>query len=1141
MTLRHAIWWVLGILLSAASVASANPSEIVYAAPGAWVLPPPSVRPEPAPEGALLKSVYADAQVRVTAAGVESFSGYRLTILRPEGLAVGNITLSWNPAAGEIRVHQLRIIRDGKPIDVLAETRFRVIQREENLEQASLSGELTATLQVPGLTVGDDLEFGATVHTRDPTIGDRAFDALQLPIEATPGAFRLKLNWPADSALRWRASTGLPPVTVRRVAGENQLLYQLDNPGTAVPVEGAPLRYNVRRLVEYSEFASWNEVSRRFSNLFSKAATLAPDSALRAEVARIAAASSDPRDRTVAALRLVQDQIRYVYIGFGGGNFRPVTADETWQRRYGDCKAKTALLLALLHELGIPAEAVLVNLDGGDGSDVRLPSPAAFNHILVRATFKSAAYWLDGTRNGDIVLANIPPPVFRWALPVRDAGATLEAVAPLPRLSPDIVEVTDIDASAGFDKPAKLRLGHIYRGDAAVALGLRLAALSKADADRQLSAYFRGRTNGLSVTSTTWSRDPTKAVLTLSVEGSQMQDWDGDTGHVLNIPGAGFSPPAELRRPADQDQTAPWLVEFPLFRCWATTVRLPQASPEKYWAYTSSPVDRTLGGIVWWRRAGLKAGIIRTVMSKRSVVAEISAADAITMNAKLSKFDKAVSRVYEMDDFGIRQPGQSKSTPFDDDTNWSGENTPCAAPISLAGPPVGMQEKGIYNSDYPVASVINGEEGVVKMNLQVSEEGHVVDCKIASSSGFPTLDDATCSLIRSRFLYKPARNDQGVAIIAFTRQPVRWRIAEGVPRPLMFGVRFLGERLLADGRRLCQFTDYAFTLAPPAACMRQLPKAGPADDGKTIVDVLQTAVAKGERRAAFELGTIMQNLLYDEAKPLLRTSAAQGFTPAAWQLCRTLDFMAPTPAVIDEALSVCEQAADQGVPAAIEVAARLVFAARQRLGTETAATRLEARAAMAPIAQGLLAQLWQDAGAPEKALPYAYLAARTGQQDAWEILGEIFAASGSSVYNPSAAYVWGRVAGVPVDAIAAKLSQAEREDAEENAKTCIEAVTKCTAGETQAMRDALMKDRLRPQLRKPERLDVAATDSLAIPDSAGIALTFHIDTAGRVDDCAVVKSSFDFQRDRAACTYLMANARYRPASLDGAPVASWEY
>src|SRR5690606_29278685 len=119
-------------------------------------------------------------------------------------------------------------------------------------------------------------------------------------------------------------------------------------------------------LAEYSDFASWPAVSQRFHPLFAQASTLAADSPLHAEAARIAAAHEGKLARAQAALELVQQQVRYIYVGLNGGNFVPAGADETWSRRYGDCKGKTALLLALLRELGIEAEAVLVNNTGLD-------------------------------------------------------------------------------------------------------------------------------------------------------------------------------------------------------------------------------------------------------------------------------------------------------------------------------------------------------------------------------------------------------------------------------------------------------------------------------------------------------------------------------------------------------------------------------------------------------------------------------------------------------------------------------------------------------------------------------------------------------------------------------------------------------
>src|SRR5207237_3849325 len=135
--------------------------------------------------------------------------------------------------------------------------------------------------------------------------------------------------------------------------------------------------------------------------LYEKASEIAPTSPIKAEADAIAARTKDPKARAFAALQLVEDKTRYFFLGMGDGGYVPANAEDTWARRFGDCKAKTALLLALLKNLGLDAEPVLVNLGGGDGLDELPPALANFNHVIVRVKINGQSYWLDGTRTDD--------------------------------------------------------------------------------------------------------------------------------------------------------------------------------------------------------------------------------------------------------------------------------------------------------------------------------------------------------------------------------------------------------------------------------------------------------------------------------------------------------------------------------------------------------------------------------------------------------------------------------------------------------------------------------------------------------------------------------------------------------------------
>lgn len=392
--MRLAVPIASALLLALAAPADAANDQVQRGPVPDWVAPSELM---PVPEGAsgLFFVRRQDVLIHLDARGQVSHIGYRIRILHPTALQLGNLSIAWNPAAGAPTVHVIRIHRGDEVIDVLENASFEILRRENQLEAASLDGFLTAILRVADLRVGDELEFGLTTRADDPTLGATVAGLLLLAPEPPPGRLRLGLSWEEGQEPQLRMTPDMDAVAERRGRSLN---LRFDNAEMLMPPNDAPPRYRWQRVVEYSDFSDWAAISRHFAPLFAQASSLAPGSPLRQEARRIAAAHSNPLDRARAALRLVQQEVRYIYVGLNGGNLTPATADETWQRRYGDCKGKTALLLALLAELGIEAEPVLANNAGADdGLDARLPNPMMFDHVLVRARINGTDYWLDGT------------------------------------------------------------------------------------------------------------------------------------------------------------------------------------------------------------------------------------------------------------------------------------------------------------------------------------------------------------------------------------------------------------------------------------------------------------------------------------------------------------------------------------------------------------------------------------------------------------------------------------------------------------------------------------------------------------------------------------------------------------------------
>ena len=667
-------------LFASTAVFADAPKEVEYGPPPAWVVPAPApaAGAGAGASDAVFRVVYQDNQERVVNGTVESYSAYRVKILKPEALALGNVSVVWSPSAGSATVHYVRIIRDGAVIDVLKQAKLKVIERETGLEQSALDGNLTATLQVPDLRVGDELESAATIVRKEPAFGNHSAGIVQIPASGVPGTFRYRLLWPAGSAMITRLSKDLPATAPTVKGGFKTLEVELRDPPSIPDIDGAPARYNIHRAIEYSDYSSWPELSKQMWPLFDTASRLDPKSPIRAEAAKIAAASSDPVARTEAALQLVQDQVRYVYVGLNGGNYVPATADETWSRRFGDCKAKTALLLALLRELGIEAEPVLVSSKGGDGTDEHLPDPELFDHVLVRAKVAGKEVWLDGTRLGDRHLDMIPAPDFIWALPVTARGSELVEVTPSTTIYPQLISVVDIDATAGFDKDGAWTVKQVIHGDEAFAIDTTLATVSPADADRAVRSYFHQQMSDIEPGEVGWHYDERHHTIVLSMKGTGKVDWEGDdsNGHRLTLIGGGFYAPDKLERPKDQDQSAAWSVTYPKFRCYVTTVHLPPATKGFRWNYTSKPMNRRLAGDIYWREAGLQNNVVRTVESSQAFEREIPATEAAQVNSQIATFDNYMSSVEETSS----GPAQAAALPFTQEPDWVADPALCSPP-----------------------------------------------------------------------------------------------------------------------------------------------------------------------------------------------------------------------------------------------------------------------------------------------------------------------------------------------------------------------------------------------------------------------------------------------------------------------------
>lgn len=84
----------------------------------------------------------------------------------------------------------------------------------------------------------------------------------------------------------------------------------------------------------------------------------------------------------------------------------------------------------------------------------------------------------------------------------------------------------------------------------------------------------------------------------------------------------------------------------------------------------------------------------------------------------------------------------------------------------------------VTDSDYRSSWVTRKWEGTAAFRLTIGTDGKVRDCTITQSTGHDALDAATCSLVKKRAKFDPAKNERGETVSGSFASAVRWQIPE---------------------------------------------------------------------------------------------------------------------------------------------------------------------------------------------------------------------------------------------------------------------------------------------------------------------------------------------------------------------------
>lgn len=143
------------------------------------------------------------------------------------------------------------------------------------------------------------------------------------------------------------------------------------------------------------DLSTWQNYGKWQQLLNADVCSLSPERV--EEIKKMTADIKTDKEKAKFLYRYMQQNMRYVSIQLGIGGFKPFPATFVDQKKYGDCKALSNYMYALLKAVNIPSHYAIINAGANDEpADPAFPSDP-FNHIILCVPFKGDTTWLECT------------------------------------------------------------------------------------------------------------------------------------------------------------------------------------------------------------------------------------------------------------------------------------------------------------------------------------------------------------------------------------------------------------------------------------------------------------------------------------------------------------------------------------------------------------------------------------------------------------------------------------------------------------------------------------------------------------------------------------------------------------------------
>lgn len=337
------------------------------------------------------------------------------------------IEVPFEPTSQHLVFHSLTIKRGETIIDLLRADRIVIMPEETNPERRALNNYMVANIYLNDLRINDVLEYSVTRVGSIPYYQGYSHREYNLQYILPMERIIVRVLNAANKNFNYKLAGGAAEPQITNQSNLVEYLWDVNANDNIVMEENTPAWYNPYRRISLSTYQNWSNVVEWLLPQFRYSKNRMRDIDLNLPD------NMSKDDKILNIIRFVQDEVQNYTWTDGFVARAPKSPEVTYERRIGDSRDKSLLLIALLEREGVQAYPLFASATKQYEMAGCVPGYADFDRCAVYILHNNQEIFIDPTlQNQGGTIYNTHFPDYKYGLLIKNEQHDLTKL-PAPR------------------------------------------------------------------------------------------------------------------------------------------------------------------------------------------------------------------------------------------------------------------------------------------------------------------------------------------------------------------------------------------------------------------------------------------------------------------------------------------------------------------------------------------------------------------------------------------------------------------------------------------------------------------------------------------------------------------------------------